>query len=185
MNKRIILRGYTSPETAYVVNDYAYALRPRRKIRYWLEFKRNYGYRLVTQTANPKVAVNADGKAVEVWNKPKASTYAPGFCIMYLDEQGHPQWTRLYCYSDAGKNIADFRAEWGSQFNAGERNSVEVLEKVSRKLNPNCWSEWDAKQSAPVRSQVAHIPLGRSTRSPISQLQQPRSCGWCRGVGEG
>src|SRR5208282_6778802 len=98
MSKGSILRGHTSPETAYVVEDYPYGFRLRCKIRYWLENKAGHGSRLVSQTTNPKVAG-------EVWNKPKASTYASGLCFMYLDEQGHLQWTSLNCYSDAGKDF--------------------------------------------------------------------------------
>lgn len=51
-----ILTGHTSPETAYVVQDYPYGFRLRCQIRYWLEFKAGKGVRLVSQTSNPKVA---------------------------------------------------------------------------------------------------------------------------------
>jgi hypothetical protein len=45
-----LLFGHTSPETAYVVEDYPYGFRLRCKIRYWLEFKAKKGFRLVSQT---------------------------------------------------------------------------------------------------------------------------------------
>lgn len=81
------LKGHVSPETAYVVDDYPYGFRLRCKIRYWLEYHPKKGFRLVSQTTNPKVAG-------EVWNKPKASTYARGIAVMLLDDDnGHVSWT--------------------------------------------------------------------------------------------
>jgi hypothetical protein len=87
-----ILQGHTSPETAYVVDDYPYGYTLRCKIRYWLEYKFGHGYRLVSQTTNPK-------RAGEVWNKPKPSTYGRFGGCMFLDDNGHVQWTALgeYC----------------------------------------------------------------------------------------
>lgn len=75
------LLGYTSPETAYVVDDYPYSFKLRTKIRYWIETKPPYGQRFVSQTLNPDT-----GK----WNKPKASTYS-SLRVMYLDEKGYVQ----------------------------------------------------------------------------------------------
>lgn len=85
-----ILTGHTSPETAYTVADYPYGFRLRCKIRYWLEHKKSQGFRLVSQTTNPK-------REGEVWNKPKRSTYAP-LGVMFLDEQDHVQWTSPSIY---------------------------------------------------------------------------------------
>lgn len=53
---------HTSPETAYLVNDYPYG-GLRCKIRYWLEYSKNKGVRLGSQTTNPRI------KDAEVWNK--------------------------------------------------------------------------------------------------------------------
>lgn len=75
------LTGHVSPETAFVVADYPYGFRLRCQIRYWLEFKKGFGYRLVSQTSNPK-------KPVLVWNKPKAGTYH-ALAVLCLDEIGH------------------------------------------------------------------------------------------------
>jgi hypothetical protein len=88
-----ILSGHNSPETAYVVSDYPYGFRLRCVIRYWLEFKKGRGTRLVSQTTNPK-------RPLTVWNKPKASTYAEFGGAMYLDENEHVQWQGLTQYSD-------------------------------------------------------------------------------------
>jgi hypothetical protein len=62
------LLGHTSPETAFVVHDYPYGFGLWCKIRYWLEYKSGYGYRLVSQTTNPKLSAGR-------WNKPKTLTY--------------------------------------------------------------------------------------------------------------
>ena len=140
MSKCSILRGHTSPETAYLVDDYPYGFRLRCKIRYWLEHKIGYGHRLVSQTSNPKVAG-------EPWNQPKASTYGSGLAFMFLDEQGHVQWTHFDCYSHAGQNFADFRAKWGDQLNAAELATLNLLETMSRRINPESWAAWDAAQA--------------------------------------
>ncbi len=86
-----ILSGHTSPETAYVCEDYPYGFRLRCKIRYWLEYKPGTGYRLVSQTTNPK-------RPGEVWNKPKPSTYARYGGVMFLNDDGHVSWRGLSEY---------------------------------------------------------------------------------------
>ena len=56
------LNGHISPETAYVVNDYPYAYSLRCKSRYWIEERRGFGIRFVSQTTNPK-------KSGDSWNR--------------------------------------------------------------------------------------------------------------------
>lgn len=102
-----ILSGHISPETAFVVADYPYGFRLRCQIRYWLDYKAGKGVRFVSQTSNPKVAGI-------VWNKPKASTYCRFGGAMYLDADGHVQWSGMTEYSDAAKC-----AEWLNVFGAG------------------------------------------------------------------
>lgn len=77
---RTLLRGHTSPATAYVVEDYPYGFRLRCSIRHWIETTK-HGDRFVSQTTNPK-------RPGIVWNKPKPSIYAGVMC-MILDEDGH------------------------------------------------------------------------------------------------
>ncbi len=97
------LAGHTSPETAYVVQDYPYGFRLRCKIRYWVETTK-HGQRVVSQTTNPKV----NG---EVWNKPKASTYS-NIRVLYLeDSTGHVQNMALNFYANL-QQIADFQARY-------------------------------------------------------------------------
>lgn len=101
MTNPTLLRGHFSQETAYVSPDsYPYGFTLRCKIRYWLEYKKGQGFRLVSQTTNPK-------KAGEVWNKPKASTYCFFSGAMFLDEKGHVQWTGLG-YSSSVEEVEAF-----------------------------------------------------------------------------
>jgi hypothetical protein len=118
-----ILTGHVSPETAYVVDDYPYGFRLRCSIRYWLEFAPKRGFRLVSQTTNPKKA--------NVWNKPKASTYCRFGGCMYLDDEGHVHWAGLTEYS-SGAEAKAFAAKYGDGVPATGRG---VLDKwVAAKL---------------------------------------------------
>jgi hypothetical protein len=99
-----LLSGHTSPETAYVVDDYPYGFRLRCSIRYWLEYNPKRGFRLVSQTTNPK-----RGNA---WNKPKASTYARFGGAMYLNGDGHVTWSSLTEYCSGAEAKA-----WQETFN--------------------------------------------------------------------
>src|ERR1700722_6117577 len=105
------LAGHTTQATAYVVNDYPYGFRLRCKIRYWLEFKKGMGFRLVSQTTNPKLST-------EVWNKPKASTYCM-LAIMGLDEQDHVTWTGCNIYQF--DELQAFEAIYGPEFDQVQR----------------------------------------------------------------
>jgi len=118
-----ILSGHTSPETAYVVNDYPYGFRLRCKIRYWLECHSKLGVRLVSQTSNPKVSGL-------VWNKPKPSTYARFAGAMYLDDEGHVTWAGLTEYTTAAEAAA-WRDKWGAGVPAAlvDRMNAWVLAK--------------------------------------------------------
>lgn len=114
-----ILKDHVSPETAYVVEDYPYGFRLRCNIRYWLEYKPKLGFRLVSQTTNPK-------RPGEVWNKPKASTYSKVGGCMYLDGEGHVQWSGLdeYCSDKEAEN-------WLATYGEGV---PEVGQKLLRKF---------------------------------------------------
>jgi hypothetical protein len=99
-----ILTGHVSPETAFVVADYPYGFRLRCQMRYWLDVSK-HGVRMMTQTSNPK----ASGL---VWNNPKASTYCRFAGAMYLDENGHVQWSGLTEYTD-GAEASAWRDTYG------------------------------------------------------------------------
>lgn len=89
MKTEILKPIHTSPETAYVVEDYPYGFRLRCKIRYWLEYSKTHGYRFVSQTTNPK-------RAGEHWNAPKKSTYVDLAAVLYINEDGHLKWSGLH-----------------------------------------------------------------------------------------
>ncbi len=122
-----VLSGHTSQETAYVVDDYPYGFTLRCKIRYWLEYKKGHGYRLVSQTTNPK-------KPYEVWNKPKASTYAP-LGVMFLDEKDYVQWTTVGYWSSV-ENLQAFKETYREGLNEDEMKMLDrfiVLAEKSRR----------------------------------------------------
>jgi hypothetical protein len=110
-----ILSGHTSAQTAYVVDDYPYGFRLRCKIRYWLEHHAKLGFRLASQTTNPRVAG-------EVWNKPKASTYVKFGACMFLDSEGHVQWSGLGEYCDGAE-----AQRWMQTYGEGVPESGRVL----------------------------------------------------------
>lgn len=105
------LTGHTSPETAYVVEDYPYGFKLRCKIRYWLEHNEKKGFRFCSQTTNPKV----EGR--EVWNAPKKSTYTM-LGVMGLDEQGHVTWTGCSMYDF--EKLEAFGKEYASSFDENQ-----------------------------------------------------------------
>jgi hypothetical protein len=106
-----VLQGHTTIETAYVVNDYPYGFRLRCKIRYWLEYAKGRGFRLCSQTTNPK-------RPGEVWNAPKKSTYSM-LAVMGLNNEGHVTWTGCSTY-DFDK-LADFEKVYGALFDDVQR----------------------------------------------------------------
>lgn len=114
------LTGHTSPETAYVVDDYPYGFRLRCKIRYWLEHDQKRGFRFCSQTTNPK-------KSVEVWNAPKKSTYTM-LAVMGLNDDGHVTWTGCSVY-DFDK-LEQFGKEYASSFDDNQRRVHEVGMKL-------------------------------------------------------
>ncbi|MFI5296628.1 MAG: hypothetical protein ACHREM_00905 [Polyangiales bacterium] len=75
------LIGHVSMATALLVDDYPYG-NQRCRIRYWLEHRPKFGYRLVSQTEHPRT---------KRWNKPRTSGYSM-FGAMYLDAKGHVVW---------------------------------------------------------------------------------------------
>jgi hypothetical protein len=103
-----ILKGHVSPETAYVVEDYPYGYKLRCKIRYWIEYKNNFGFRFVSQTTNPK-------KPLEHWNAPKAGTYFKFGMCMYLEhENGHVSYSGLHQLCDGAEAKA-----WQEKYGEG------------------------------------------------------------------
>lgn len=113
-----VLKGHISQETAYVVDDYPYGFRLRCKIRYWLEFKKKAGFRLVSQTTNPKLS------SAEMWNKPKASTYST-LGVMGLDEKGYVTWETCNIY-DLNK-LEAFDALYNQDFDENQAKLSKIF----------------------------------------------------------
>lgn len=93
------LSGHVSLETAYVVGDYPYGSL-RSQMRYWLEYRPKKGWRLVTQSLNPKT---------NRWNKPHPGVYTPIAASLYLDEKNHVQWTGISEYDGPGAVLGFLR----------------------------------------------------------------------------
>ena len=130
------LVGHTSAETAYVVDDYPYGFRLRCKIRYWLEFRpgSGFGFRLMSQTTNPK-------RPGEVWNKPKASTYCM-LAVMGLDESNHVTWTGCAIYHF--DELREFAAIYADSFDANQRGQYEAAQAA--------YDRYEARKA--IRAQV-------------------------------
>ena len=102
----ILPNTHTSPESAYVVDDYPYGFRLRCRIRYWIETDPKHGCRMVSQTSNPK-------RPGLVWNKPKASTYCRFGAALFLDDAGHVHHAGLTEYT-SGAEAEAWRATYGA-----------------------------------------------------------------------
>lgn len=127
------LLGHTSQETAFLVNDYPYGFRLRCKIRYWIETTKN-GQRFCSQTTDPR-------KSIEVWNKPRKSTYNRFSIIVQNDdaaseEFGHVHHFGLSHYEGLEK-VAAFMNKWTI-----EGYAQEVINAFKAKV--------DAKMTATV-----------------------------------
>lgn len=147
------LIGHTTPETAYVVEDYPYGFRLRCKIRYWLEYKRGQGYRLVSQTTNPKIA----GR--EVWNKPKASTYAP-LAVMVLDAEQHVTWigVRPYELADVDAFAETHAAALTGEVEQGILRHLRAMIRASKRLTwtVNSGADGKPRQTDEEQRQIIH-----------------------------
>ena len=136
-----ILTGHTSPETAYVVEDYPYGFRLRCRIRYWLEHKPRRGFRLVSQTTNPK-------KLGSPWNKPKASTYCQ-FGVMFLNEEDHVKWSGTSAAYTTAAELMKWAATWG------EGLPEEHRKQLQRFINAKTAYEANRKDNDPLNVGLA------------------------------
>lgn len=101
--KQPIAQVHTSPETAYIIEDYPFGFRLRCKMRVWIESDKKKGMRVVRQTTDPR-------KAGEFWNAPKKSTYDT-LKVLYIDsDTGHIEsagWNSNYSSGNM-EFLADF-----------------------------------------------------------------------------
>jgi len=154
-----VLSGHTSPDTAYLVDDYPYGFRLRCRIRYWLEYKAGKGFRFVSQTSNPKRG--------HAWNKPKASTYCRFGGAMYLNDDGHVTWTGLTEYDDVHKLV-----KWREDF--GVAMPVEGQEVLSDWIRRKLVFE-QAKSEGLVKMTVTCTKYGSLTDNPgLVPIAEPK-----------
>jgi len=92
------LGRHASEETAFVVDDYPYGYRQRTSIRYWMEHDTKRGWRMASQTRNPKT-----GR----WNAPKRGTYQLLAGVLVRDSDNRITWVGLNEYSSA-EHVASF-----------------------------------------------------------------------------
>jgi hypothetical protein len=143
-----LLTGHVSPETAYLIEDYPYGFTLRCKIRYWLEYTPKRGFRLWSQTTNPK-------RPGEVWNKPKASIYARFGGAMYLDSNGHVQWSGLNEYS-GGAEAQTWRDQFGAAVPEAGRAIMNAWTEAKLAYDA-CASENMAEKAAAGRLAFAKV----------------------------
>lgn len=122
-----VLSGHVSPETAYVVDDYPYGYKLRCKIRYWVETKKGFGMRFVSQTTNPKRG--------DMWNKPKPGNYYT-FITLYLDEHDHVDW-RSVSLGQPGSCMKFYYSGFYHQLPEDQRNLVNAITATTWKVNPD------------------------------------------------
>ena len=131
--KNKILHGHTSEETSFRVEGYPYGFRLKCSIRYWLEFKKGYGYRLMAQTTNPR-------KENKVWNEPKGSTYSE-LAVMYLDEESHVHQTGVHA-NESLLGLLNFKDAWWGQMDEPMRESFRMMLLRSILGARETWCRW-------------------------------------------
>jgi hypothetical protein len=114
------LPGHTTPETAYIVPDYPYGFRLRCKIRYWLEYRPGKGFRLGSQTTNPKLNY-------EYWNKAKHSTYHD-LGVMGLNAENHVTWVGCHAYNTETWN--EFITTYSDSFDENQKRVATAMKKA-------------------------------------------------------
>jgi hypothetical protein len=136
MNEIAILKGHTSPETAFVVEDWPYGSGLRCKMRFWLEFvSTRKGFRLCSQSTNPK-------KSFEVWNAPKKSTCCLlGVMVQYDKAEAIAAGVRSISWvgcSMSSMNLAtldEFEAKYGEAFGPDHIKQIAGMRAYVRAYN--------------------------------------------------
>jgi hypothetical protein len=141
-----VLHGHTSPDTAYLVEDYPYGRRLRCTIRYWVETATKGAakgkQRFVSQTTNPR-------QPGQAWNNPHAATYS-ALVVLYLDEQKHVQrWESGYFPSPAGDARMRLMGVY-DQLADSDRTAYGHLLELSRRpgIGATTWQDWDERIDA-------------------------------------
>lgn len=135
---RTPLYGHVSEETAHITADYPYGFWLRCRRREWIE-ETKHGFRMVTQTSNPKL----DN---EVWNKPTKSTYARIGGCLYMDDEKHVHWAQLSVNTDPEYALAyvqDFPGAVTRLVRAWAKQMLLSHEKRVRHETDSDWI-WDS-----------------------------------------
>jgi hypothetical protein len=132
-----VLHGHTSPDRAFVADDYPYGYQLRCKKRYWIELalkgQKRGQQRPMEQTTNPKRG--------DVWNKPHAGVYRD-FLFMYLDTLGHVQFDGLFI--TAGPAAWHYAAAgwWYKQLDKVQAEHFGVVMNRASALQGKYWVRW-------------------------------------------
>lgn len=118
---KTILTGHTSEATAYTQQDYPYG-RLRCSRRVWVETRKGFGQRMVTQTQNPK-----NGR----WNAHKPGNYHNVIVIFLNDDNGHVETDCLGTY-DSLEKIQEFETQWGANLDQHQQAAIKFLQAVAR-----------------------------------------------------
>lgn len=135
-----VLTGHTSPDTAYVVDDYPYGRRLRCKIRYWVHTGTTGAtkgqQRMMSETTNPK-----QGNVFGI-NKPKGSTYAT-MMFLYLDERDHVQPYGISVYDLVGAGDVRTRSMgFYDAMDADQARQYDLMVALARRSNPTTLAAW-------------------------------------------
>ncbi len=133
-----VLKGATSPETAFVQSDYPYGRSLRCKRRVWLEHKASKGFRIVSQTTDPRYF---EKHGIERWNAPKPSTYSDLAVLVLTDEHKddagnptHVTWIGLG-FNSSQDALTAFLAKFGpSDLDENQIQAARDLEILIPKL---------------------------------------------------
>ena len=142
------LTGHESEESAYIVNDYPYGFRLRTKIRYWIETKKGFGQRFISQTLNPK-----NGK----WNAPKKGNYTT-ILLMGLDDQTGYTITEScnnWMYNTE-ESVKEFEAKY--TLTDYQKQAIKYIIAVIRANNKITWtiSEGESNQTHEEQTAIIH-----------------------------
>lgn len=158
-----ILVGHVSADTAYLQADYPYSFNLRCQRKVWIETRKGFGQRIVTQTENPKT-----GK----WNKPKNGTYFPVIVMFLNDESGHVEFGHLDSYASEEK-VEAFEAEYGAGLGDYERSILRVIlarDRVSKKVTWEVKTGEEAKKVPSMEEQSK--TLGKLVRAELSEMDK-------------
>jgi hypothetical protein len=142
------LLNHESEKTAYIVNDYPYGFRLRTKIRYWIETKKGFGQRFVSQTLNPK-----NGK----WNTPKKGNYTT-ILLMGLDDQTGYVITES-CNNwnyNSEQEVLNFQEKY--TLTDYQKQAIKYIIAVIRANNKITWtiSEGESNQTREEQTAIIH-----------------------------